>query len=349
MNHRILLLPADPAAAATCLVVDDDGRLLSRARVAAGSPAPDAVDGRTILVVPGDAVRIDRLELRAHSGAQARAAAQALLAGRLARPSPLHVALDAEAGAATRLVASVDPARMREWLARAGAAGLEPVAAVPEQLLLPAVEQDDERIQVLDAGDRWLVRGPRLAFSAAPALAARVLGEHPRVPLRGGLEALAARALHPEIDLLQDAFAPASARMPAPGWRRLGWLAAALLASPLVLVAAEALRLELAARALASRVPDTLVHGLDEARAPRAFAGATGALFAAVSARAGTHVEELEYQRGALLRAVVFHREAADIEVLRGALAADGWILVEGGSSQVPGGLRTGFALEPSA
>lgn len=365
MNHRILLLPADPACAATCLIVDDDGRILSRTRVTADYPAPAAMDGRSVLVVPGAAVRIDRLALRAHSAAQARAAAQAMLAERLARPSPLHVALDPHATATTRLVAAVEPALLRDWLARAAALGLRPDAAVPEQLLLPAADEGEERVQVLDAGDRWLVRGPQLAFSAAPALAAQVLGERPRTLLQGGLDALAARALHPEIDLLQDGFAPASARRPQRTWRRLGWLVAALLASPLVLVAAQALRMELAARALESHAADSirealpastagagseaLARHLDAAREPRAFATASGALFAAVAAHPGMHLEELEYQRGDRLRAVLVHADAADLEALRGALAADGWGLVEGGTSQVPGGLRTGVALEPSA
>lgn len=365
MTHRILFLPADPAVAATCLEVDGGGRTLSRTRLVEGAAPPAAVDGRTVLVVPGEAVRIDRLALRAHSTAQARAAAQALLAERLARPSPLHVALDAHAGADTRLVASVEPARLQAWIARATELGLRPDAAVPEPLLLPPPEEGDAHAWVFDAGDRWLVRGPRLAFSAAPALAARILGDHAHIPLHGGLEALAARALFPEVDLLQDAFAPASARTLPRARRRLGWLVAALLASPLVLVAAEALRLDLAARALEARVantvrealpgtpaatgPEALTRLLDAAREPHAFAASAGALFTAVAGRTGTRLEELEYQRGDRLRAVVVHADAADIEALRRALAADGWTLVEGGSSEVPGGLRTGVVLEPSA
>ena len=368
MNPRILFLPADPAAAATLLDVDDGGRVLSRATLRPGDiAAPTPTPTHTVLVVPGEAVRIDQLDLAAHSEAQARAAAQALLATRLARPGTLHVALDAGTAGTLRTVAAMEPGLLRDWIARASAFGLKPDAAVPEQLLLPMPDDEsDAAVRVLDAGDRWLVRGDGLAFAAAPALAVRVIGERPRIAVEGGMDAMATQALRPAVDLLQGDFLPASRRARPAGRRRLAWLAAALLASPLLLLAAQALRLELAARALDSRAealvrdalpgagpagtgPDTLAAHLQAIREPRAFAAASGALFAAVAGRPGTHLLELEYQRGDRLRAVGVHASADDIEALRAALAADGWRLVEGGSSETPDGLRTGLALEPEA
>lgn len=361
MSTRILFLPADDAGDALLLELDDGGRMRSRAALRPGATAPAAPGAtRTVLVVPGRPVRIEQLDLPAHSEAQARAAARALVAGRLARPAALHVALDPARTAPVRTVASVEDAVLRAWLARAEAFGLRPDAALPEPLLL--LEPPEAGVHVLDAGDRWLVRGDGLAFSATPDLAERVLGGRTRIPVTDAIEDLAARALQPALDLLQGDFAPASAQA-RPRGRRLAWLAAALLASPLLLVAAQALRLELAARALESRATATLdaalpgsagdAAGLDErlrtARAPRGFAAASGALFAAVHARPGTHLVDLEYARGDRLRARLFHRDAADLEALRGALAADGWRLVEGGSTEVAGGLHTGLALEPSA
>jgi general secretion pathway protein L len=364
MTTRILILPADAAADAICLEVDDAGRVLARTVLTGGEPAvamPAAT--RTVLVVPGDAVRIEQLELQAHSAVQAQAAARALLEGRLARPGALHVALDAPSSSTLRTVAAVDPDTLRGWLARAGALGLRPDAAVPEQLLLPAPD-DGESVHVLDAGDHWLVRGAGLAFSAEPALAARVLEGRGTVRLDGSLEGLASRALHPEVDLLQGGFAPASARARPAGRHRIAWLAAALLASPLVLVGAQALRLELAAGALESRAvatvraalpaaadapPEALRTHLQAAREPQAFAAASGALLAAVAGRPGTYLVDVEYQRGDRLRAVLFHGGPDDIDALRGALAADGWRLVEGGSSEASGGLHTGLVLEPEA
>ena len=361
MNTRILFLPADPAAGAICLVVDVGGGVLSRAVLRPDAPAafmPPAP--RTVMVVPGDAIRIDRLQFKAHSAAQARAAARALLAGRLAQPGEPHVALDSDHSAAVHAVAAVDPRALRGWLDRAAALGLHPDAAVPEQLLLPE-PADAGSVHLLVTADRWLARGDGLAFSAPPALAAQVLGTRTLARIDGGIERLTARALLPELDLLQGDFTTAPARAKPAGRRRLAWLAAALLASPLLLVCAQALRLELAAGALESRAQaivrealpaagnaasGTLHQQLQAAREPRRFAAASGALFSAVAARSGTHLVELEYRRGDRLRAVVFHRAPDDIEALRGALAAEGWQLVEGGSSVVPGGLHTGLVLE---
>ena len=180
-------------------------------------------------------------------------------------------------------MASLEPALLRGWLARAEAFGLRAGAVVPEPLLLPRPADDTDPVQVL--------------------------------------------------------------------------------ASPLVLVGAQTLRLELAARSLDSRAramlrdalpgaagdAGALARRLREVREPQVFAAATGALFAAVAARAGTHLVELEYQHGDRVRAVVFHPGPDDIDALRAALAADGWTLVEGGSTEAPGGLRTGLVLEPSA
>lgn len=367
MSHRILFLPADPAAAATLVDLDPDGSVHARVQLPPDALAPPApATWPAVLVVPGIAVRIDRLDLPAHSQAQARAAAEAMLVPRLARPAPLHVALDAAGDGDTRTVAAVDPDVMQSWLDRAAGFGLAIDAAVPEQLLLPAPAEDSV-IHVLDAGDRWLVRGDGLAFVAEPPLAARVLGDRERLLLEGSVDGFAARAREPEVDLLQGPFTPAWKRARPAGRRRLAWLSAALLASPLIVVAAQGARLELAARGLEARAaamvqealpaaapravedPDQVGERLRAALEPRAFAAATGALFAAVAARPETHLVELEYRRGDRLRAVLAHAAPDDLEALRGVLAAEGWDLVEGGSREVSGRLRTAVSLEPRA
>lgn len=360
MNTRILFLPADPAAQPPLIELDGSGRVHARSMLAPGTAGPPpSAPTHTILVVPGASVRIDALQLDAHSAAQARGAAQALLADRLARPGPLHVALDANTQA-RRLVAALDPGVLHAWLERAAGLGITPDAAVPEQLLLDAPE-DREAVHVVDAGDRWLVRGHGLAFVAEPALALQVIGQRRRIPVDGALDALATRARAAAIDLLQADFLPAAKRT-RPAGRRLAWLAAALLASPLLLVGAQAMRLERSAHVLEARAvdaihtalpatatadPSTTAALLQAAREPQDLTLASGALFAAVAAQPGTHLLELEYHRGDRLRAAVFHPAAGDIDAMRAALAAKGWRLVEGGSSDSPGGLRTGLTLEP--
>ena len=197
MTNRILFLPAESAAEAICLDVDDVGHVLSRSALRPGAPAPMPPAARTVMVVPGGAVRIDRLELRAHSPAHAQAAARALLATRLALPGEPHVVLDADATATVRTVAAVEPGLLRGWLVQAAALGLHPDAAVPEQLLLPD-PADAGTVHLLVAGDRWLARGDGLAFSAPPALAAQVLGDRPLARIEGDIESLARRALRPD-------------------------------------------------------------------------------------------------------------------------------------------------------
>lgn len=359
MSTRVLFLPPDEQGDALLLEPGHDGRVLSRSLLAPGMAVPAAsMPGRTVAVVPGGPVRIDHLHLPAHSDVQAVAAARALVAERLARPAELHVAVDRQGGSPC-CVAAVEAAVMREWLVRVEAFGLRADAMVPEQLLVPEPAEPGV-VHVVAAADRWIVRGDGLAFSAPGELARRVLGQRQPIHLEGGLERLAAAALQPPLDLLQGAFAPHPAATHR-SWRRVAWLAAALAVSPLLLTAGQAMRLELAARSLDARTATLLSAALPGARdaatptealralrAPRRFAAATGSLFAAVSARPGTHLVELEYVAGDSLRAVLFHRDAADVEALRAALAVDGWGLVEGGSSDVGGGLHTGLFVEAS-
>lgn len=373
MTTRMLLLPADPRAPARCVHLDDGGRVLAQATLAPDAPAqpaPFQAAARTVLVVPGAEVRTLWLELAAHSQAQALAAARVLVAEGLAMPGDLHVAVAAAADGGMRAVAVVERALLRGWLDRAAALGLAADSALPEQLLLPPPDAGDgNAVRVLDAGDRWLVRGAGLAFSAEPELAAQVLGDRPFSSVGSDdFERAWARARVPEVELLQADFTPASARRAAVagGKRRLAWLAAALLASPLLLVAAQALRLELAARGFESRAADTLqaalpaaaagsatpetLHArLADAQAPQAFAAASGALFAAVAARPGARLESLDYHRGDSLRATLLHPAAADLEAVRAALAAEGWRLLDQGSVEDAGGLVTDLALEPAA
>lgn len=359
MNTRVLFLAPDDAGAALLLELDAGGRVLSRTELAPGATVPAAgTGGRTVVVVPGGPVRIDRLHLPAHSNAQALAAARALVAERLARPDGLHVALARDEGT-PRWVAAVDSVVMRTWLARVEAFGLRADAVVPEALLLPEPPGPGV-VHVVEAAGHWIARGDGLAFSAPADLARRVLGERQCVHIEDGLDGLGASALHPPLDLLQGDFA-VHATPTGPSWRRVAWLAAALAVSPLLLVAGQAVRLELAARSLEARADAALAAALSDAhgaatpteslqvlRAPRQFAAATGALFAAVSARPGTHLVALEYSAGDRVRAVLFHRDAADVEALRGALVAHGWHLAEGGSTDVAGGLHTGLVLESS-
>ena len=373
MTTRLLLLPADPRAHARCVHLDDAGGVLAQAMLSPEAPAqppPFPTATRTVLVVPGAEVRTLWLELPAHSQAQALAAARVLVAEGVAVPGDLHVAVAGAGEDGMRAVAVVERARLRGWLDRAAALGMAADSALPEQLLLPPPGAGDgEAARVFDAGDRWLVRAAGLAFSAEPDLAAQVLDDRPRKTANhDDFERAWSRARAPEVELLQAGFAPASGRGAADAGsrRRLAWLAAAVLASPLLLVAAQALRLELAARGFESRAAATLQAALPagaaeaatpgalrarlaDAQAPEGFAAASGALLAAVAARPGARLESLDYRRGDSLRATLFHPAAEDLESVRAALAAEGWRLLDQGSGADAGGLVTDIAVEPAA
>lgn len=371
MTTRLLLLSAHPELPSQCLHVDDGGHILERTWLKLGDPATPAfamAATRTVLVVPGADARALWLDLPAHSPAQALAAARLLLADHLARADDaLHLAIAPRLGTASRLVVVVERSVMQDWLAHAAALGMTADAVVPEHLLLPAA--DDDTIRVVDAGDRWIVRGQALAFSAEPALAEQILAGRERVAVTTAeLERLfaAATTAAPQIDLLQYDFAPAANRQAviAP-YRRALWLALALLMSPLLLTAAQALRYELAARGLEARADevarallpagdaaasaDDLRARLRAALAPEAFAGATQALFSAVGRTRGAHLHALDYRREDAVRATLIHATPEELETIRAALAGSGWRLVEGGSVAGDGNLRTELMLEPGA
>ncbi len=358
---RLLWLEPGPGTPARCVDLDGNDGVLADARLDEGATAlaPRGHMARCVLVAPGAEVRVAWLDMAARSPAQAAAAARVLLADALASADDLHIAVarpvaGPPSAPGTWLVAAVERPRLRGWLERAAALGLAADAVVPEQLLLPPAQAPV--LHVFDTGGRRLVRGERLAFSAEPALADMVVADRRCAPVAAA--DLYRRALAPEIDLLQAEFALRPPAEHGGRRRRLAWLALALLASPLLLEAAQAARLEVSARQLQARVealagPATASGARRDATAhlQALAAGATptdaaAALFAAVAAVPGTRLDTLEHRRGHLLRATLVHPRPQDVESLRNALAAGGWRLVEGGSVAATAGHRTTVALE---
>lgn len=372
MSLRLLLLSPRADLPSRALHVDGSGRVLERsgpllARASAAGFAAGAT--RTVAVVPGTQARALWLALPAHNPTQALAAARVLVEDGIATREGLHLAIAPRQGDATRLVVVVDRAVLQDWLARAEFLGAVADAVVPEQLLLP--EPDGDAVRVFDAGDRWIARGDGLAFSAEPALAAQVLAGRPQLAVSATEyeQWLATTAAAPAIDLRQYEFATRDDRTSvAAPYRRALWLAIALLASPLLLVAAQALRYEVAARGLESRAATMaravlpgdanpsgdadptarLQARLRGVQAPEQFAAATAALFAAVAGTRDASLHALDYAREDALRATLVHGTPEDLESVRGALAASGWRLVAGGSVAADGGLRTDLLLEPA-
>lgn len=299
---------------------------------------------RTVVAVPAEQVHLAWLALPSRTAVQARAAARALLANQLAvAPDTLHVAVsDTIDPAGMRLVAAVEPAVMADWLQRARALGLAPATLVPDCLLLPSPTGDEDTVQVAVIDDRWLCRGPELAFTADPALASLMLGDRPRNMLFGAdADALLARgAATPPLNLLQDVFSDEPARPSS--LRRLQWLVAAVVLMPLLLPVASAARHAWAANVLRETATTEAVAALgDVGDDPLAAADARlaslrdahglprtlAALAAALRSRPGTHLEFVRYRPDGELVASIVHGGSADLAALDLALRESGLAL----------------------
>lgn len=365
---RLILLPRDPAHPATCLELDPRGRILSRRPLDPAHPAPPGPAARTVVAVPGEAVRTLWLDLPAHNPVQALAAARILLQEHVAGDlDGLHIAIG-PSGQGPRLLAVADDAQVHAWRQRAQALGVVPDALVPVQLLADAPA--DRPLQVLEHDGLWLVRGPQLALAAEPALAQRIIGTRGmrQVEDAAAVEALlaagAAAAIPGGIDLLQYAHARPRDRAVSSRRRRLALLAALCLLSPLLLQGASALRHALGAHWLerqagtlaAARLPEAApgtavatVHARHrELSAPGQLALQVAALSAALERLPQARVDSLEYAAGGGLAAGLVHAGEADLEVLREPLAAAGFGLSAQPGEPVDGGLRTLVTLEPA-
>ncbi len=339
---RLVLLAADPVAPSTCLLLDAQGTILERGEFLADTLASMTSAPRTVVAVPGEQVLTRRLQLPLRNPAHAHAAALLQLDEELASEGPPHLALGDVDANGYRLACVVDAATMRAWLARLDALDIVADVLLPDHLLLPP--STDDRAFVVSLSEHRLVRGPMMAFSAESTLADSVLAAHPhqtRIIGEESLSLLARGALHPPLDLQQGTFArrrsddPESRRI-----RRLPWLIGLLLASPLVLVAVDALRHELSAellhrraRTLASAVAEQKLAQSDPVSAVNAqlarLRGASGfnalshSLLLAVQAQPGVRIERIDYDIGKL-GATLAHTDAeAGIGVLN-ALHATG-------------------------
>lgn len=375
----LVLLPEDPAGAVEWWRVGADGRCLE-----AGTGVPGRGDAaqytagggycalreRVVVAVVGAGCRVRWVEVRAHSRAQAAAAARAGLAGELAgADGDLHIVV-APDGAERWLTVVASMADMQGWLQRTRAMGLDPEHLVPVALLLPTPAADrgdppEIPVTVATHGGAWVCRGPDLAFSAEAALARTVLARRPTrtVPLTGAT--LAAGALAPAVNLLQDSFAPAGdAPQGAATFRRAavlgGLVLALLLFTPGIRAAIDHWRagqLEntttLEARSAlpglpaGADAPAILREHLAATRNVRDFSAALGGLLASVEAAPGISLDALSWNDGRL-QATVAHGGPADVQALRGQLEARGFALVEEGVDNGAGGPHLRLSLEPA-
>jgi len=380
---HLLLLPERSDAAAISLHVDGSGRILARRVLGTDAtiarPAPTQPASRQVLAVPGSGCLARWLRLPARNPVQALAAARVLVADSAAAPTEsLHLAIAPLPPAGQeRLVVALEPAQLQRWLDRAATLGMTPDAVVPMPLLLPIsglgdaddiaeADTDAEENIVGTFDGQWLVRGRQLAFAGEPALAERIAGERPRRHLDAAATeaSLAIGALSPPVDLLQYAFANTPPRREGwPAWRRAAILAGVLAASPLLMLAAQAIGHESAARDLQAQaraqaqkmLPDLAadadplpaVHArLAALQAGDRFAHATGTLLSAVAAVDGAELDALAWADGNMQATLVLAAPAG-LGRIRGALAGAGLEMSETGTTNANGRIRHDITIRP--
>ncbi len=344
---RLVLIPALSGQSAPYMVVAPDGAVLDR-----GVLVPDPVERpgpmRTVAVCPGADVSIRWLDLPPGGAAQLRAAAAWRLRDELAAaPDRVATVVAPPAGAdQPRLVAVVGLGLLQAWSDYLEALGVRADVLVPDMLTLSEPGEDDAVLAVA-FGENMALRGRRFAVTVQPDLVDLVVGDRRVMALQDPEvveQALIQAARSPAIDLLDN-----GARERAPvrvGWRRAAGLAAALLVSPLLLVAAAAVRDDLTARRLdAGAVAAIAAVGPDLARDPdpggalrrRAAASpppggvtaAAAALFAAVEGVEGVDLDALLAAPDDGMRATLSHPAWSDMRELDRRMADAGLAVTE--------------------
>lgn len=354
MSHaRILFIPTNATLPARFLLVDREGRVVGRGELdphQAEAPPPL----RTIAVAPGADVMTRWLDLPPGNMAQARAAARWALRDQAAgEVEGLDVALGAPADGGPWLTAAVSAKLLQAWLRWMETFDIRPEAVVPDNLCLPA-PLEAETLTAAQVGADVALRGVAFAATVQPDLAEAIATGRALDWLEGeALDAtLAAGALAAPVDLLQ-VHDRRERGQTARGWRLAAGLAAALLISPLVLMAAEGLRDRAAAEragaeakagavklypelATADDPAPEALRRLDAGAPPGGTARALAAVFAAVERVPGAELDDA-ILGGEGLRVTLAHPTFNDLDAVRADLAEAGLAVVDETSAEEAG------------
>jgi general secretion pathway protein L len=331
MNRtRFVFLSPDSESSATYLSCGDDGAILERGTLARADALAPA---HTVLVLPGCDVLTRFLELPDSTPAQMMAAASLALKSEIAAPlEELHVAIGAANSGGLRPVCVIDRAVLASYMDRAAELGIVPDRVVPDHLML--AEPENDSVCAASLGSQVIVRGRNLAFTCEPELARLLVGSRSIHTIEGDIEHIVgASALSGTIDLLPRDFArKRKGAITLGSFKRAAYLAAALLLSPLALWSAEiaaahfsARALELRADAMARSLPGAGQSGDPAAYARWQLSGmkthdryflATSLLFDAVAQSDGIELESYAYRNDGVIRAVLLHAGAPEIEKL---------------------------------
>lgn len=346
-DRYLLLFPGDEGTPLGGWLRVDDRGVTARGQDLPPPPADDAPE-RIVAVAPGPDVAVHWADLPNLSQAQAQAAARLIAAEAVMEPiERLHVAVGRADADGQRALAVVNSGRMAGWLAGLQGLALDPDHVVPETLLIPPPADGTVRWA---RGGLHLVRGPRIAFAAEPAIAdmavAPPVADIDEAAIEGGL-AEALRAL--PVDLRQGVFA--RHKPWTVDWKLLRRLAlmtggvllfAFLIQIVLILrytVAADRLESEVAivarkALPRAERIanaPAQLAERLADLRGGgRGFSGTAASAFAAVRDVPGIELTALRYDTDGTLRLTATANAASDLASLQQRIEAQGFAVSSG-------------------
>lgn len=327
---RFIFLSPLSDKGATYLTCGDDGAILERGSL----PRADALSpAHTVLVIPGCDVLTRFLELADSTPAQMTAAASLALKSEIAAPlEEQYIVIGSTSSGGLRPVCLTDRAVLEAYMERAVELGIVPDRVVPDHMILAEPEDDSVHAPIL--GSHVIVRGRNLAFTCEPELAWLLLGSRPIRAVEGDIEhVLASSVLADGVDLLPRDFArKRKGALTLGSFKRIAYLAAALLLSPLALWSAEiaaghfsARALEMRADAMARSLPGAVQSGDPAAYARRQLSDmkthdryllATSLLFDAVAQSDGIELESYAYRNDGVIRAVLLHAGAPEIEKL---------------------------------
>jgi general secretion pathway protein L len=344
MSETIVLFPpADEDAPYRWLRIVDDA-VVDRGDGLPAPPPPEEEPPRIVSVAPADAVTLHWAELPDRSAAQTVAAARIAVSEAIAAPlAELHVAVGREDDAEERPIGVVGVERMRGWLDRLAAEGIDPDALVPAPMLLPRPDVGYVRADLAGHG---VVRGAASGFADEARLTELVTGDTPPETLdRDAVEAaIVASAASPALDLRQGPFAKRRRR--AIDWalvKRLGWLALAIVVVTLLIGVFRIIRTEIAAEGIEARTAMIAQQGLPggttitdpERQLAARLAGMRGgglgfsrtasAVFGAVQATPGAELTALNFNDSGALKITVTAQNEAQANDLKDHIEALGF------------------------
>lgn len=314
-------------------------------------PVEDS-DTRVVAIVPAAKTVLHSLAIEGLTEPQARGAARLAMADTAVVPvETLHVAVGPDVDG-TRAAIAIDATHMTQRLVDLAAEGFDPDAMVPALLVPP--HPDSGFVRAL-LGDESVVRGPDVAFADDPVLTP-LLAPGDIVTLdREAIEAaLIAAVLVPPLDLRQGQFAKRRRwAVDRTKLRTIQWLAAACLATLLLVPLARLINLTWTASAVEARsiaraqaaMPGvTIVNPvaqLDERLGALGlqnggFLPLASAMAAAVEAVPGVEVERLTYAGPAGLSVGIRAPNPADLQSLSTRITGSSWVVVQAGTPAAP-------------